>query len=301
MFWLFGSRRLNRLGVLGMNRRNAEFLLEENPRALHPLVDDKLQMHALCRRLGVPTPEVHAVVRSLRQRRDAVELMAELGDFVVKPVRGASGRGVVVSIGASENGFARPNGSHLSRDDMNHHLAEILSGMYSLGGRTDSAIIQERIRVHPLFERISYRGIPDVRVLVHRGVPVMAMLRLATLESNGRANLHQGGIGVGIDLETGSTFFGVRGDRRVDVHPDTAEPLSDRTVPHWGEIMAMAATVSRAVGMGYLGVDIVLDARRGPLLLEANARPGLAIQIACRRGLLPELKSGSRPERSLRP
>jgi D-alanine-D-alanine ligase-like ATP-grasp enzyme len=45
--------------------------------------------------------------------------------------------------------------------------------------------------------------------------------------------------------------------------------------------------VSRAVGLGYLGADIVLDHRQGPLLLEANARPGLAIQIANGQGLLP--------------
>lgn len=294
MFWLFGARRLKRLGILGMNRRNAEFLLEENPRALYPLVDDKLRMHALCRRLGVPTPEIHAVVRSLHQRKDAIELMAELNDFVVKPARGASGRGVVVATGVNIEGFKRPNGGILSRDDMSHHLAEILSGMYSLGGQTDFAIVQERIRVHPLFERISYRGIPDVRILVHRGEPVMAMLRLATLESNGRANLHQGGIGVGIDLATGSTLFGVRGNARIDVHPDTGEHLGDRFVPDWQEILKIAALISRAVGMGYLGIDVVLDARRGPLLLEANARPGLAIQIACRRGLFRELRRGAR-------
>jgi len=34
----------------------------------------------------------------------------------------------------------------------------------------------------------------------------------------------------------------------------------------------------------------VLDAALGPVVLEANARPGLAIQIANRCGLLPRLK-----------
>jgi len=33
-------------------------------------------------------------------------------------------------------------------------------------------------------------------------------------------------------------------------------------------------------GLGYLGVDMVIDRDKGPLILEMNARPGLNIQIA---------------------
>jgi D-alanine-D-alanine ligase-like ATP-grasp enzyme len=42
--------------------------------------------------------------------------------------------------------------------------------------------------------------------------------------------------------------------------------------------------------LGYLGVDIVLDRDKGPLLLELNARPGLSIQIANGAGLVPRLE-----------
>lgn len=35
---------------------------------------------------------------------------------------------------------------------------------------------------------------------------------------------------------------------------------------------------------------MVLDKNKGPLLLELNARPGLTIQIANGRGILPRLK-----------
>ena len=57
--------------------------------------------------------------------------------------------------------------------------------------------------------------------------------------------------------------------------------------------------LSHALQLGYVGVDIVLDANYGPMVLEANARPGLNIQIANNQGLLkanshalavPELK-----------
>jgi hypothetical protein len=50
------------------------------------------------------------------------------------------------------------------------------------------------------------------------------------------------------------------------------------------------AIVSLLVGLRYIGVDIVIDAEQGPIILEANARPGLSIQLANRRGLWPGLQ-----------
>jgi alpha-L-glutamate ligase-like protein len=163
--------------------------------------------------------------------------------------------------------------------------------MYSLGGQTDTAIVQQRIRLHPAFAAISYKGIPDVRVILYRNEPAMAMLRLPTRASNGRANLHQGGIGTGVDLDTGVTHHAVQRDRFVAKHPETGRPVVGMRVPFWGEVLQMSRKVAQAVGLGYIGVDIVVDAERGPLLLEANARPGLAIQIANGRGLLPRLEA----------
>src|SRR5205814_705639 len=144
---------------------------------------------------------------------------------------------------------------------------------------------------HPALAPISIHGIPDVRIVLYRGVPAMAMLRLPTRESNGRANLHQGGLGVGIDLQTGETHNAVQANRRVLRHPDTGESLRGRCVPSWNAMLAMSRCVAEAVGLGYLGVDIVLDPGRGPLLLEANARPVLAIQHSNGMGLLPRLKA----------
>src|SRR5205823_2388245 len=160
---------------------------------------------------------------------------------------------------------------------------------YSLGGRPDVALVQQRVRPHPAFAAVSHRGVPDVRVIVYRGEPAMAMLRLPTRESGGRANLHQGGIGAGVDLATGRTGRAVQRDRVVARHPDTGRPLLGVRVPSWGRVLEIARRVAAEVGLGYLGVDLVIDRDRGPLLLEANARPGLAIQTANGRGLLPRL------------
>src|SRR5439155_6413839 len=126
-------------------------------------------------------------------------------DFVIKPNRGSAGRGVLVITGRDGKHYLRHNGEKLRLEAIRQHLSDILSGMYSLGGRPDEAILQQRVLLHPAFEPITYKGIPDVRVILYRNEPAMAMLRLPTRASNGRANLHQGGIGTGVDLTTGVT------------------------------------------------------------------------------------------------
>ena len=291
MFWLFGARRLARLGILAMNRRNAACILDHNPRALYPVVDDKLRMRDLCLRIGVPSPEVFAVVEYQAQLRRLPKILDGLSDFVVKPNRGSAGRGVLVLTGRDGDAFLRHNGERVGFDHLRQHLSDILSGMYSLGARPDSAIIQYRVRLHSNFEPIAYKGIPDVRVVLYRFEPAMAMLRLPTKQSNGRANLHQGGIGAGVELDTGVTHHAVQHNRFVQTHPDTKVPVIGHAVPFWPQVLDMSRRVARAVGLGYVGVDIIVDAQRGPMLLEANARPGLAIQIANARGLRPRLDS----------
>jgi alpha-L-glutamate ligase-like protein len=141
-----------------------------------------------------------------------------------------------------------------------------------------------------VLERISYQGTADIRVIVYKNEPIMGMLRLPTKASGGRANLHQGAIGAGIDMRTGRTHHAVLKNRKAEMHPDTGASVIGFTVPYWAQVLEMSRKVSHAVGMGYIGVDIVLDRERGPLLLEANARPGLAIQISNAQGLLPRLK-----------
>jgi alpha-L-glutamate ligase-like protein len=292
MHWLFtAARRLRELGILGMNRRNAACILDHNPRSKFPIVDDKMRMHRLCSDIGVPTPAVYAEVTSYSMLRRLSELLGDRCDFVIKPNRGSAGRGVLVVTGRDARGYRRHNGELLERDDLKQHLSDILSGMYSLGGQTDTAIVQQRVRLHPAFAAVSHKGIPDVRVILYRNEPAMAMLRLPTKESGGRANLHQGGIGTGIDLDSGVTHHAVQRNRMVEVHPDTGQPVIGMVVPFWDEVLQLSRRVSEAVGLGYIGVDVVIDACDGPLLLEANARPGLAIQIANGRGLLPRLEA----------
>jgi alpha-L-glutamate ligase-like protein len=290
MLWLIrAARRLKEIGILGMNRRNAACILDHNPRGLFPVVDDKLRLHRLCRSIGVPTPDIYAVIARHSELRWLRQTIGPRGDFVIKPNRGSAGRGVLVLCGRDGDDFVRHNGERVRYEEFRQHVSDILSGLYSLGGRPDEALLQQRVRLHPAFQGISYKGIPDIRIILYRNEPVMAMLRLPTRQSNGRANLHQGGLGTGIELATGCTHHAVQRNRMVAAHPDTGATVIGVRVPYWREVLAMSRRVAAAVRLGYIGVDIVVDERRGPLLLEANARPGLAIQIANGRGLAPAL------------
>jgi alpha-L-glutamate ligase-like protein len=284
---MFRTLQLLSRDILGLNRRNQDLLARYNPRALFQVVDHKLKTKAALQALGLPVVETLA---TYRLQRDITHFAAEArtwDEFVVKPAQGAGGGGVVIITGRRGEAFLSSAGQLLLLRDLESHLSDILGGVYSLNQRYDEALVERRIRTHSALARLSFLGLPDIRVIVFRGVPVMAMLRLATWASKGRANLHAGGIGVGIDLTTGITTHAVVGNRWISTHPDTDMPLGAVKIPRWQELLLIAARCADAVALGYLGIDLSLDAETGPCVLELNARPGLSIQVANRRGLRP--------------
>jgi alpha-L-glutamate ligase-like protein len=289
--FLATARTLHARGVLGINRRNADYTLVYNPRNRYPLVDDKALTKTLAAQHGVAVPELYAMIEIDRQIRDLPKRLAARNEFVVKPARGSQGDGILVVTGRAPGGYRTIDGHLVSEDEFAFHVSNILSGIFSLGGATDKALIEYRVRFAPVFDAVTYRGVPDLRIIVFLGVPVMAMVRLPTRRSGGRANLHQGAIGAGIDLAQGSTLTAVLGNGVVETHPDTGVRVAGIEIPHWQRMLEIAARSYELTGLGYQGIDIVLDRELGPLVLELNARPGLAIQIANRAGLRHRLEA----------
>jgi len=287
-------RALRRQGVLGINGRNADYTLRWNPRRCYPNVDDKLRTKELCRRAGIPTPQLLAVARHHFELRTLAPELGRLHDFVLKPAHGAMGNGILVVRGRDGDRFVAAGGRSLSREDLLYHAAGIISGLYALGGQPDAAMVEERLVVHPEMAAIATDGVPDIRVVVYRGVPAMAMTRLPTSRSGGRANIHQGAVAAGIDLDSGRTTHAIQQSRPITVHPDSGEPLLGREIPGFKDLLSIAVRAADETGLGYVGADLVVDARRGPTLLEMNARPGLMVQLANRHGLLPRLRAVDR-------
>ncbi len=281
---------LRKLGILGMNARNGDFIMPYNQRRFYPLVDDKLQTKQLAIKAGIAVPELYAVVEIERQIRNLDDLLGDRREFVIKPAQGAGGNGIMVIAGRRGAQFVRASGTTVSRDEIEHFLSNVLSGMYSLGGLPDRAIIEYRVKPHAVFDAVSFQGVPDIRTIVFRGVPVASMVRLPTRQSDGKANLHQGAIGAGIDLASGRTVDGVWFNDVLEAHPDSGHAVRGIEVPGWDKLLELAARSYDLTQLGYLGVDVVLDRDHGPLVLEYNARPGLNIQLANQMGLLTRLE-----------
>ena len=283
-------KQLKQIGILGINRRNAEFTLNYNLRRLYPLVDDKLLTKKLALDAGIAIPKLYGVIESEYQIKTLRQTVQPYSDFVVKPARGSGGNGILVIEGRSKGLYRKAGGILLAQEELDYHAHNILSGMYSLGGQIDRAFIEYRVQFDPVFEAVSYQGVPDIRIIVFLGVPVMSMVRLPTQMSGGKANLHQGAIGAGIDISSGKTLTAVWRNEIIVEHPDTGNPVNGVQIPNWEALLHLAARCYEITGLGYIGVDLVLDKNKGPLILELNARPGLNIQIANQSGLLPRLK-----------
>lgn len=282
--------KLKSKGIMGMNQRNSGYIGRYNPRKLYPLVDNKLKTKIIARKANVTTPALLGVI-SIQAEVEGVERhIKDTPGFVIKPAKGSGGKGILV-ITKIENGrYFKPNGSEESLSEIKRHVTDILAGLFSLGGSADVAVVEGLIQFDNAFDGFSFEGVPDVRVIVFKGFPVMAMMRLSTAASDGKANLHQGAVGVGIDITTGKALHAVQFDQPVKYHPDTNKELALLEVPKWDRLIYLASSCYEMSGMGYLGTDMVLDRDLGPMLLELNARPGLAIQIANGQGILPRLK-----------
>jgi len=286
----FSALVRRRRALVGINRRNLSLVYPHNARGDYPLADDKLLAKERFRALGVPVPETLAVCAGLFQVPETVGSLEGLSNFVVKPANGSGGAGILV-VGDQVGPllWRRAGGDMLDGAALHKHLADIVFGAFS-SQLEDRAFVERRIRPHDFFARLWPDGLCDVRVITLRGAPVMSMIRVPTRESGGRANLHQGGLGVALELETGLCRGALHRGRRVDRHPESGASLVGPQVPRWPEVLEVARAAAAAVPLGYLGVDVVVDEALGPLVLEINARPGLEIQNVHGEGLWPKVE-----------
>ncbi|GHC26753.1 alpha-L-glutamate ligase-like protein [Aidingimonas halophila] len=281
--------KLSGKGIIGMNRRNIRYIGRYNNRRLYPLVDDKLKTKLLAREHGITTPALIGTIETQFDVKHISRIVQGHAGFAIKPAKGSGGKGILVIEHVNNEAYIKPSGTRLGREALERHVSNILSGLYSLGGSPDVAVVEALINFDESLSEYTYEGVPDIRVIIFQGYPVMAMMRLSTAASDGKANLHQGAVGVGLDIATGTALRGVQFDRTRNDHPDTGHELASLRIPGWDTLLRLAARCYEMTGLGYLGTDMVLDRHHGPMLLELNARPGLAIQMANGEGLRPRL------------
>lgn len=289
---MFESLR-NAKKLLGMNARNLDYIRPYNSKKAKRFADEKIVSKRMLRNAGIPVPKLLGKIRTMEELEnfDWNELPSS---FALKPNRGFGGEGIVVVYGHKKNrpdAWVKSDGTLVTIEDLKNHIRNIIDGSFSLANTPDVAFFEERLTLLKLFKPYSYKGIPDIRVIVFNKIPVMAMLRLPTRESGGKANLQQGAVGVGIDLSSGVTTTAVLGKGKfIEYAPGTRLLLSGIKIPYWNDILALAVKAQEKSGLGFLGADVAIDRERGPVFLELNARPGLSIQVANLAGLKERLQ-----------
>ena len=295
-------------GVLGINSRNLLYIKPSLTKRVARILDNKILTKKILSKKGIPVPETFSSISSPKELAE-FEWNSIPSSFALKPNRGLGGEGILIVFAKKkensqdlrnieildpaswkimrvfgkrnhEPAWIKADGSTVMLSDIKNHILNIVDGTFSMGNLPDTAFFEERIKILKLFKDYSFRGIPDIRIIVYNSIPVMAELRIPTKESEGKANLHLGAIGVGVDIGTGITTHAVHHDRAINCVPGSRLVLRGIKIPGWNEILELAIRAQRAVGSQFVGADISIDRDRGPIILELNARPGLSIQIA---------------------
>ncbi len=274
-------------GILGMNARNLLYVSRYNSAANKRFADDKLFTKQFLESRGVGVAKLYHVIKSHKQLTH--DFFAGLpNSFVIKPNRGYAGGGILVILEKKNNKWITASGKKLDEEFLFRHCIDILEGKYSISGVHDKVIFEEVIEPHSDFRLLTDTGLPDVRVIVFNMVPVMAMLRVPTMESEGKANMELGAIGMGIDMRTGKTTGGAYHSKFIKKMPNGQSAVGFQ-IPFWDEILQTVAKIQGMTKIGYLGVDMVI-AKTGVKVLELNARSGLKIQVANRIPLRTRLE-----------
>ncbi|MFQ5465752.1 MAG: sugar-transfer associated ATP-grasp domain-containing protein [Thermodesulfobacteriota bacterium] len=269
--------------MLGINERNLHYIYTHNSRRDFQIADDKTVTKGVLDAIGVPHPATYAVYGYFYELGNLGEELGPYTDFVIKPVHGRGGGGIVVVTGRDGGGWSAAGGRVYTQEGLKRHISDIIFGVYSFDLH-DQAMVEARVEQHPEMADMSRLGLADIRVVFFKNEPVLTMTRIPTYASEGKANIHQGAVGVGIDMATGRTIHAVYRDRVVTRHPDTGVGLLGRRIPFWDRVIEVGRRVARAVPLKYLGIDVAIGAD-DVMVLEINVRPGLQIQDVNRKGM----------------
>lgn len=284
----------NRKQVLGINERNLSYISEYNSNKAKKIADDKVLTKTVLNKAEIPTPKLITIIHNQKELRE-LDFNSLPNSFVLKPVTGLEGGGIEIFYNRDkQNNWIRGDKSKVSPDELYHHCIDILNGRFSIHQDPDSILIEERVKIHHEFKYYSYKGTPDIRVIVFNNIPIMSYIRLATKESAGKANLAMGAVGVGIDLAKGRTTTAIHGKSGyIEYVPGTKLRLSGLRIPYWSKMLQYAVEAQKATNLKFAAVDFLLDRDLGPLIVELNARPGLSIQLANDDGLRWRLKKAT--------
>jgi alpha-L-glutamate ligase-like protein/uncharacterized protein (TIGR02421 family) len=266
-------------GILGINARNLLYIRPYNKKKAIRLADDKIKTKQFLSTREVPVPKLYGIIKDGNDL-EKFDFSSLPSTFVLKPNKGFGGEGIIPIVDKRDKFFITASGRQIGKEELFDHIHDILDGRYSISNVGDYAFMEQYIEADERVGKYSYEGLPDIRVVVHNLIPVMAMLRLPTKESEGKANLHLGAVGVGIDIAKGEATYISYKNKIIDELPEGLGKIWGLKIPYWDEILLIASRVQLLTNLGYMAIDICIDKNTGPVLLEINARAGLGVQIA---------------------
>ena len=275
--------------VIGINNRNLGFIYPNNERKHYELSDDKSICKEHLHQHGIATTPTYVIIESLGELQKKWVEASKNDTIAIKPAKGRGGGGILILKKENEGTWKSPSGKVHTEDSIFSHLANIVFGVYSFGSE-DKAIIEYCLVNHELFHTIYPNGIPDIRIIAYQDQLIMGMIRIPTDQSDGKGNLHQGALGVALNIDTGVIGKGFDGEKHLSSHPDSGITFEGLQLPYWNDILDIAIRAAKSLPLKYLGLDIVIDQNLGPLIIEVNARPGLEIQNVNQIGLLERME-----------
>ena len=257
------------------SHQRARLRRKVQPNEYRILFNDKAVCERLCREIGVRMPHTYGIISSEQNFKEKIISWFqnfESDSFIVKPILGRAGLGIVLA----------------KRID-NNIIIQSQKGLTPLHDfdLMENVIVQEVLLQDSRMSAFSSSSVNTIRVITmftknESIIVVSAMMRCGVGESY-VDNVSSGGIAVGVDCETGKLkkyAYDFNGNRYVE-HPTSKVIFEDFIIPEWERILDTAVKIQKSFPFYcMLGMDIALQQKGKPVLIEVNGSPDLAVQEA---------------------
>ena len=263
------------------------------------IVLDKIASGGMFRGLGLPTTETLAIysktmsVPAIESLKDGAAVAAFLRAnknraMFAKPVSSHQSIGSVAIDGIEDDAVRCGDGTSIAIDEFVRFVTEAFA---------DGYLFQARVSPHVDIARICGNRVATARIVTTcvagEADAMRAVFKLPVGDSMADNFWRGGNIVADIDMETGRLGRAVSGTGLDQVetthHPDTDATITGTELPMWQEARDLALNAQGLLNqVPLIGWDIAIS-NAGPLIIEANETPDLALmQYASGRGMLDD-------------
>lgn len=253
-----------------------------------PGLDGKLGFARFCETNGLSAP---AAVCEGEGGRVARMTEWPARDLIFKPANMAKGHGIVKLTHDVRAGVWR------ARDGSTACPRTIGAWAAAHLGEKHAWLVQPFLRNAASWAGFTTGGLATCRIVTGRAIQggepfLLGAFARFPLDHEAVDNLSAGGVGAGVDLESGALTIGtiwVGEKGHHERHPRTGAQIKGAVLPGWPEMAELALRAHRAAGdWRSVGWDVAL-AEEGPVLIEANLQWSVFFHRPMSRTRVPEV------------